>query len=112
MPPQCAPDALAGESGAGENIAGRRCDPYITPRRAAPEIQRIRQQHLVERVHRLGARVVYELLDEIRRHHPEIADDLDRRLAAYADRLDPDLLRAMGGDRFPAQPIHAVGGDR
>jgi hypothetical protein len=55
---------------------------------------------------------VYELLAELVRHHPGIADDLDRRLAAYTSRLIPALLRATGGDRFPASPLHLVGDGR
>lgn len=67
----------------------------------------LRRQRHVERVQRLGGRVVFEFVDEIARHHPEIADDLDQRLARYA-ALDPGLLTAVGADRFPASPIRAV----
>jgi hypothetical protein len=38
-----------------------------------------------------------------------LGDDLDRRLEAYA-ALDPDLLVALGGDRFPPAPLRVVGG--
>ncbi len=33
--------------------------------------------------------------------------NLDRALTAY-ERLTPDLLKAVGGDRFPPLPNHAV----
>ena len=72
--------------------------------------QRLRRQHLIERIHRLGARVVFELLDELDRHHG-LGDDLDRRLEGYA-ALDQGLLATVGGDRFPALPIRLVGGVR
>jgi len=62
-------------------------------------------------VHALGARVTFELLDELIRYHPDLEDDIDRRLGRYAD-LDPELLRAAGADVFPRSPIHAVGGER
>jgi hypothetical protein len=69
------------------------------------ENQRLRRQRQVERIWRLGARVVFELIDELARHH-DIAD-VDYRLTRYA-ALDPELLRAVGGDRFPHPPIHGV----
>ena len=70
----------------------------------------LRRQRQVEALHRLGARVVFELADEIARHHSEIAADLDARLARYAN-ADPAVLEAIGGDRFPARPILALGGE-
>ena len=62
----------------------------------------LRLQRAVERLYRLGPRPIMELLIEI-------ADgaDLDTALATYA-RLDPDLVRALNGDRFPMAPIHEV----
>ncbi len=67
---------------------------------------RLRRQRLVEQVHQLGARVVFELIDELDHAH-DLGNDLDERLARYAD-LNSDLLVALGGDRFPASPIRAV----
>ena len=71
---------------------------------------RLRRQRHVEQVHRLGARVIFELLNELDRVHG-LGDDLDRWLERYA-RLDPDLLAALGADRFPAAPLRIVGGAR
>ena len=34
-------------------------------------------------------------------------EDLDRALGTY-ERLTPDLLKALGADRFPPFPIHEV----
>jgi hypothetical protein len=64
---------------------------------------------MVECVHRLGARVIAELLAEIAQRHG-IADDIDLRLARYST-LNPEILAAVGADRFPPLPIRAVGGD-
>ena len=66
-----------------------------------------RRRRYAEAIHRLGPRALYELLAELRRHHPGIAADLDRRVATYA-AMDPQILVAAGGDRFPSAPIHAV----
>jgi hypothetical protein len=38
--------------------------------------RRLQRQRLVQRVHRLGARVAFEFFDEIVRYHPGLADDL------------------------------------
>jgi hypothetical protein len=107
------PGALAGAAEAGVFIAGRQFAPNTTiashspPRQSADALQRLRWQRYVEAIHPLGARVEFEFIDELVRHHPEIADDLDERLAQYA-ALNPDILVALGGDRFPATPLHAV----
>ena len=73
-------------------------------------LARLRRQHHVEQIHRLGARVLFELVDELGRVHG-LGDDLDRRLERYAG-VDPEVLRAVGGDRFPAPPMRIVGGGR
>jgi hypothetical protein len=52
----------------------------------------------VERVHALGVRALGELLIEI---------DVDRQVIDRYARLDPDTLRAFGGDRWPVS-IFAV----
>src|SRR4051794_1159809 len=105
-------DALAGARGAGNAIAGQRLVPNTTTPYIAPELRLLRRKRLAAAVHRLAARVVFELLDEPARHYPEIASDVDRRLALYAERLNPGLLRAAGGDRFPAGPMRVIGGGR
>ena len=58
-----------------------------------------RFERTIEHLHRLGPRAVAELLTEIATATGEpglIADHVE----AYA-RLDPDFIRAIGGDRFP-----------
>src|SRR5438105_15400209 len=64
--------------------------------------QRLHRQRLVERVHRLGARAVFELIDDLDRPHG-LGDDLARRLERYA-ALGPAVLCAFGGDRLPTYP--------
>lgn len=84
-----------------------------TPRVRRPErlsvvtgriLAKLRFQRQVEHLHKLGPRAVGELL-------LEVSDpiDLEIRLGKYA-RLDPDFLKAFGGDRFPAPPIREVSG--
>ena len=78
---------------------------------AAQARSRLRRQRLVERICDLGPRVVFELLDELATRHPGLDADLDRRLARFAG-LDPVVLAAVGGNRFPAGPLRAVGDRR
>lgn len=70
--------------------------------------RRQRRQRWAAAVHRLGPRPFLEFLLELDRVHG-LGDDLDRRLARYAG-IDPGMLRAIGGDRFPAAPLRLVSG--
>jgi hypothetical protein len=84
-------------------------------RQSLPPIDNLRQaaaarlihQRQVEALHRLGPRVVSELLDELGRHYG-LQADIERRLGKYA-RLDPALLRVLGVDRFPPTPLRVMG---
>ncbi len=69
---------------------------------AAEVVADLKRQRQIEHVHRLGARAVGEIL-----HQVAESENLDRALAAY-ERPTPDLLKAVGHDRFPPLPIHAV----
>jgi hypothetical protein len=71
---------------------------------------RARRRRLIEAIHALGSRVLFELIDELDRHHG-LGRDLDRRLARFA-AIDPKLLRAVGGDKFAPAPMRLVGGGR
>ncbi len=65
-----------------------------------------RLERMVERVHALGPRVVSELLAEIAIATGEpglIADHVEK----YS-RLDPEIVRALGADRFPPMPLEVV----
>jgi len=77
---------------------------------APAELRRLRRQRDAQRLHALGPRVLFELLDELARVHG-IEADIDRRLSMFAG-LDTGMLRAVGGDRFPAAPMRLVGGGR
>ena len=66
----------------------------------------MRFRWLVIQVHRLGPRVLGEILAELGGAHL-IRFDIERRLEAYA-RLSPETLRALGADRFPSIPLHLV----
>jgi hypothetical protein len=72
--------------------------------------QRLRRQRQVEHVC-CTPRLMFELLEELGRHHDGIADDIDRRLERYAG-LDLVILAEVGGDRFPTSPLRAIGGGR
>jgi hypothetical protein len=71
---------------------------------------RLRRQHLASSLHRLGARPLFEFIDEIARHHG-IGGDLDKRLERYA-RLDREVLHLVGGDRFVRKPLRVIAGGR
>lgn len=93
---------------AGDNGPGQVLVPQSANR--SQYLARARRERLVTALHRLGPRVVFELLDELDRHLG-LGDDIDRRLERYA-RLDLDVLHAVGGDRFAPAPLRAVGGSR
>ena len=90
--------------------AGRRFTPeYSRDHRAlqdSAEIGSARWERQIERLHRLGPRPTAELLIEIARDtgRPDIVVG---RLQEYA-RLDSEIVRAVGGDRFPAMPFQVV----
>jgi hypothetical protein len=68
----------------------------------------LRRRRQVEAIWLLGARVVFELLNEIERYG---LDNLDARLARYA-ALDQDVIHLVGADRFPYPPTRLVAGGR
>lgn len=59
-------------------------------------------EHLVA----LGPRAVAEFLAELAREH-DLEADIRRRLASYR-RATPELLIALGGDRFPPKVWRAA----
>jgi hypothetical protein len=90
---------------AGDNGSGQALVPQSISR--SQYLARVRRERLVAVVHGLGPRAVFELLDELDRHHG-LSPDIDGRLERYAG-LDPAALRAAGGDRFPMAPTRAIG---
>jgi hypothetical protein len=60
---------------------------------------RLRLQRGAEHLHTLGPRAVAEFLAEIGTHHG-CFDDVLARLGVWR-RLSPEVVRIVGGDRFP-----------
>ena len=85
--------------------AGRRFTPEYSRDRRALQDSALRER-LIERVHSLGPRPLAEMLDEIAAAtgQPDVVAD---RVEAYA-QLDPGVVRAVGGDRFPPMPLGLV----
>ncbi len=76
---------------------------------AAAIVADIAFRRKVERLHARGPRAVLEILAEIgaeRSIRTIIDQTLDRHLA-----VSDQALEAVGGDRLPADPIHAVSDD-
>ena len=65
-----------------------------------------RFEHQVEHLHHLGPRVIGELLAEIA-HATGEETFIANRLEVYAE-LDPEVVRFVGGDRFPPMPLGVV----
>jgi hypothetical protein len=70
-------------------------------------LSRLRLQRGAEHLHALGPRATAELL-------AEVADRIGGMpaimglLTEYQQRLSPQLLRSVGGHRFPARPMRVV----
>jgi len=64
---------------------------------------RLRRQRLVEHLHRLGPSPLGHFLNEIER-----GASVAEMLELYR-RIDPELVRALGGDRF-ASIVHVIDG--
>jgi hypothetical protein len=73
----------------------------------AASIVRLRRKRQIEKICHVP-RLVFELIDELDRHHG-LGDDLDHRLERYAE-LDPLILAVVGGDRFPASLVRVIEG--
>jgi hypothetical protein len=69
-------------------------------------VDRLRFQRQVEKLHALGQRAVGELLAEIGEQRA-CRTFIDQRLETYA-ALDPELVKAIEGDKFPRPPIYEV----
>ncbi len=79
-------------------------DPeYLSPGDLAAGL---RFERMFHRVHALGPRPLAELLAEIAIATGE-PGLIAGRLQAYA-RLDPEIIRALGADRFPPMPLEVV----
>ncbi len=65
-----------------------------------------RLERMIEHVHALGPRPLAEMLAEIARStgQPDLVVDLVEKYA----RLDPEIVHALGADRFPPVPLEVV----
>lgn len=71
---------------------------------ANTSLKALRLQRIAGSIHALGARALYELLAELVAEH---GGDVLLRAEVYA-ALDPDIVRALGGDRFAPSPLRTV----
>lgn len=86
--------------------AAPQAEPTTRELRAAALRRQIRQ-HAVKKVYEHGPRIVFELLDELVRHFPALEREIDQRLDRYSG-LDPQIVRILRVDRFPAPPLRLV----
>jgi hypothetical protein len=70
-------------------------------------LDRLRLQRGAEHLHALGARAQAEFLVEIGTRIGGLPCILGL-LGEYQQRLSPQLLRAVGGHRFPPRPLRVV----
>jgi hypothetical protein len=94
----------------GRDLAAHASASRIDIRYRTPPDIRLRGQRQCQSIWRRGARVVFELIEELH-HHQDLGDDLDRRLERYAG-LDPELVRVLGADRFTQAPLRTIAGGR
>jgi hypothetical protein len=65
---------------------------------------RLRRQRLVQHLHDLGPAPLGHFLDELAAE-AGCGYEIDRLLRRYAT-VDPRVVRALGGDRFPPAPLY------
>jgi hypothetical protein len=70
-------------------------------------LARLRLQRGAEHLHQLGDRATAEFLAEIADRIGGLPCILGL-LGEYEQRLSPQMLRAVGGHRFPSRPLRVV----
>jgi hypothetical protein len=65
---------------------------------------KVRLQYLARRLHGLGPKPLYYFLSEVERGF-----DLRTHLECYA-KIDPEFVRALGGDKFPPPFLQVIDG--
>ncbi|MGB6711655.1 MAG: hypothetical protein WBE85_16245 [Methylocella sp.] len=115
MPPDM-PSAAAGGAAALENasLPSGIDDPSNAPEIAPPQAQiernpravrEARRRRLVEHLHRLGPSPLGHFLNEVERG-ASVAETLE-----LYRRIDPEFVRALGGDKF-APIVRVIDGER
>lgn len=79
---------------------GQRLPLEAARARAAEQQRRV---HLARAVYRLGERPIVELVLQLATDEPTCIAAIER----FAS-LEPETLRALGGDRFPPPPLRLV----
>jgi hypothetical protein len=74
---------------------------------APTDLRELRFRRDVERLHRLGPRALHALLAELGARRL-IRAEVEALVANYVARLDDEMVRAAGGDRFPPRPVYLV----
>jgi hypothetical protein len=80
----------------------------VVSARLAHPLGRFRFARDLSAHHRLGPRVLAELLAEFSREHL-FRTTIEAQLRRYAERPEPTLIRAVGGDRFSPGPMRILG---
>jgi hypothetical protein len=75
--------------------------------KAPADLRELRFQRNVAQLHRLGPRALHALLRELGARHL-IGTEIETIVAWYVARLDDEMVRAVGGDRFPPTPLYLV----
>jgi hypothetical protein len=73
---------------------------------AQAALDELRFERNVQLLHDLGARAVFELLRELAAAR-SIRSEIEALVERYG-RLDAEIVRAIGGDRFPPRPLRMV----
>jgi ProQ/FINO family len=81
-------------------------------RMSAPaDLRDLRFRRDIERLHRLGARAIYELLSALGARHL-LRTEIEQTVARYG-RIDPATVQLAAGDRMPPTPLYQLpGGER
>ena len=98
------------DEGNGLGTIGQQKTWLHSAKRGPSPSLRVRRQRQCELVCAFGAPALFELINELDRHSNR-GEHLDIRPRRYAD-LDPELIRALGADRFPSAPQHIIVGGR
>jgi hypothetical protein len=79
---------------------------FIGPSAATRALNQLRRRRLVEHLHSLGPSPLGHFIREV---EDAARVDVTPRLERYAE-IDPEFVRALGGDKFPPRFLHALEG--